>query len=158
MSYRQELHGTDEQTTRNETDAPTYRITRTSLHDLPIPADVLNAPAEELAGHLAVNLGPQTGLRDYFVILAPGGRELIRYVGPKTSQAPQYAAEKVRSQAYRLAAIERLIAHVASSSPDPLAALVGSAVHEIARGARTPEDALTLLPPDWAKVLDGLTR
>lgn len=59
---------------------------------------------------------------------------------------------------YRLAAIERLIAHVASSSPDATAALVGSAIHEIARGARTPEDALTLLPPEWSTALSGLNR
>lgn len=148
MGYTQELHGLD---------TPEYRITRTSLHDLRIPADVLNRPAEEFAGHLAVNLGPQTSIGDYFVILAPRGGELIRYVGRKTTQAPQHAAEKIRDQAHRLAAIERLIGHVASSSTDATAALVGSAVHEIARGARTPEDALTLLPPDWATALSGLT-
>jgi len=149
MGYTQELHGLD---------VPEYRITRTSLHDARIPADVLAGDGSELADFLAAQLGPQTSHRDYFVILAPRGGELIRYVGTKTKQAPQLVAERNRDQGYRLAAIERLIAHVAASSPDQTSALVASAVHEIARGARTPEDALTLLPPDWASVLDDLTR
>lgn len=59
---------------------------------------------------------------------------------------------------YRLAAIERLIVPVAHNSVDQAAALVASAVHEIARGARTPEDAVTLLPPGWASALSGLAR
>jgi hypothetical protein len=149
MGYPQGLHGLN---------TPEYRITRTSLHDLRIPAETLALPAAELADHLAANLGPQTSSGDYFVILAPRGGELIRYVGTKTRQAPQHAAARIRDQAYRLAAIERLIAHVASSSPDRTASLVASAIHEIARGARTPEDALTLLAPEWATALSGLTR
>jgi len=58
---------------------------------------------------------------------------------------------------FRLAAIERLIIPVAQTTGGSVA-LLASAVHEIARFARTPEGALELVPPEHATILSGLTR
>ena len=58
---------------------------------------------------------------------------------------------------YRLAAIERLIVPVAEVSSGPMG-LLACAVHEIARFARTPEQALELVPPEYSTILSALSH
>lgn len=58
---------------------------------------------------------------------------------------------------YRLAAIERLIVPIAQETGGS-AGLLACAVHEIARFARTPEQALELVPPEYGTILSALPR
>jgi hypothetical protein len=57
---------------------------------------------------------------------------------------------------HRLAVIEHIVPPLTQTPDDT--SLIASAIHEIARGARTPEDAVKMLGLEWVQALSGLTR
>lgn len=174
MSYRQELHGVapDEQPVppMKSTDPGTphrWRVTHcpagspsyVHIGALDATDAAIEAIAEDAGDRAAITYTrevPWQDSRRHVARLDLRSREGDgSFAYERTDEQPM-CNETDADLRYRLGAIERLIAHVASSSPDPTASLVASAVHEIARGARTPADAVVMLGVDWANVLKGL--
>lgn len=184
MGYTQELHGvfapdgegeqptpaiksTDPGTPHNwrVTHCPAGAHSYVHIGDLNATDAAIEVIAEDAGDRAAITYARTVPWQD-------GRRHIARLDVGSREDGGFFACERIDEQParnetdasvadlrYRLAAIERLVGHVASSSEDRTASLVASAIHEIARSARTPDDAvLNLLPPEWSTILNGLTR